>query len=265
MINNFMDKLVVVGDSFAALNAKWKDEDHFSYQVAECMGIPVDVLARGGSDSIYIHAQMKYAVESLGATHLIIWQTTPERFAFPFSANAPLKMGFELNSETCEGMYARVNGNVTANQFLSHQNPDERNYQYPDYDPVYVSDHANCIFLPGRNKISRQWRNAYGHYISQLFDDGLAHYVRKALCESMYNYCNFHKIKTVIVDKYYAFGGEEYRMDLLPSKHVTMLTDPTINFKLGQYYSDSSPNHMTLEGQKYLTKVIYDAMSSMKN
>lgn len=262
-----MDKLVVVGDSFAALNAEWKDEDHFSYQVAECMGIPVDVLARGGADSIYIHAQMKYAVESLGATHLIIWQTTPERFTFPFTSDAQTVL---TNTPSVGGLggetYARlVNGKVTANRFLTHQNPDERNYQYPDYDPEYLSDHANCIFLPGRNQISRQWRNAYGHYISQLFDDGLAHYVRKALCESMYNYCNFHKIKTVIVDKYYAFGGEEYRMDLLPCKHVTMLTDPTINFKLGEYYSDSSPNHMTLEGHKYITKVIYDAMSSMKN
>jgi len=235
--------LGVVGDSFTCINQHWTLEDHFSHQLGQHLDMPVSCLGRGGADMLYIHTQMKYAVEKLNVTHLVIWCTTPDRFTFPINTGEPNE---EWESEEF------INGDLTANKIINHTNLDEVPYVYDDYDPKFVSDHFSSIDL--RMEMTEEWKYAYRQYMIKLYDPAIMKYHKQVYLENMYYYCDKHNIKTVIVDMYPG------TIDVTDSQYVTYLDNMPVNLHLpgpeGQIDSAGSPNHMDKQGHINLSNYL---------
>lgn len=233
------EHLGVVGDSFTCINQHWKPEDHFSYQLAQHLNMPISCLGRGGADMLYIHTQMKYAIEQLDVTHLVIWCTSPDRFLFPIKGGNPYEDDYVPN------------GPLTANKVQNKPCMDEVPYEYSDYDPRFVSDHASAIDWRHTSGL-KQWREAYSKYILHLYDPAIQDYNKQIIIENMYYYCDKNKVKTVIVDMY---PGS---IDVKPSEFVTYLSNIPVN--LSPFDADGnncdSPNHMTKPGHTALAEYL---------
>ncbi|MDC1040347.1 hypothetical protein OAQ62_00980 [bacterium] len=230
--------LGVVGDSFTCIYDQWNLDDHFSYQLGQHLDMQVSCLGRGGADTVYIHTQMKYAVEKLGVTHLVIWCTTPDRFTFPVDTNP-------ADAES-------LNGDLTANKIINHTNYTETEYKYDDYDPKFVSDHYTSI--DNRMDMNETWKFAYQHYLINLYDPAIMKYHKQVYLENMYYYCERNKIKTVMVDMYPG------TIEVMPSEYVTYLNDIPVDLHLpgpkGQITSAGSPNHMDKPGHINLSNFL---------
>lgn len=235
--------LGVVGDSFTCINQHWTLEDHFSHQLGQHLDMPVSCLGRGGADMLYIHTQMKYAVEKLNVTHLVIWCTTPDRFTFPINTDEPNE---EWESEES------INGDLTANKIINHTNLDEVPYVYDDYDPKFVSDHFSSI--DWRMEMTEEWKYAYRQYMIKLYDPAIMKYHNQVYLENMYYYCERNKIKTVMVNMY------PETIEVMPSEYVTYLDNMPVDLHLpgskGQIDSAGSPNHMDKQGHINLSNYL---------
>lgn len=228
--------LGVVGDSFTCINQHWALEDHFSHQLGQHLDMPVTCLGRGGADMLYIHTQMKYAVEELNVTHLVIWCTSSDRFLFPIHNNPDVP-----------------NGPLTANKIQNEPCMDETPYEYSNYDPKFVSDHSSSIDWRHIEKHMTEWKDAYSKYLLHLYDPAIQDYNKQIIMENMYHYCDKNKVKTVIVNMY------DSPIDVKPSEYVTYLN--AIHTKLylpGDRGSipEESPNHMDKPGHINLSNYL---------
>ena len=214
--------LAVVGDSFATLDTRHKCWPKF---VSEGLNLELHNLARSGADSMYIHAQMKYAVEELNVTHMIVWQTHHERVLIPSNSdvNSPIKANNIINSS--------VEGGNESHQEL---------YKYPDYNPDYISDNIPSIidkYQRDLELVGIESSKAYGTWITYLQNEHISSYNKDVYVENMYYYLDYHKIKTVMVDLYKGQIEEYY--DLKDSDYVKII-DPS---KSGFFDWASDVNH----------------------
>ena len=85
--------LAVVGDSFASLDKRYT---LWPQQLAEKLNLKLHNLGRCGADTMYIHTQMKYAIEKLNASHIVVWQTHPDRVLIPRNSNISTPLTLSL-------------------------------------------------------------------------------------------------------------------------------------------------------------------------
>jgi len=245
--------LAVIGDSFASLDKRYT---LWPQQLAEKLNLKLHNLGKCGADTMYIHTQMKYAIEQLQASHIVVWQTHPDRVLIPkhstidtpLTANKVLNIPPEVNDLT---------------SMCRHEDC----YVYPDYQPSYISDNINTFLnrylVLGNDttnfygKISKETADAFANWTIHLQNSHINTYNKSVYVENMFYYLNQRKIKSVIVDIY-----SEY--DLPKSRYVTILNSDDINQEGlmrwasdPEYNPEESPiNHFPLEFQERVSNFI---------
>ena len=218
-------KLVVCGDSFASLNAHWPAESQWPMIMGEVLGCEAVTLGRGAGCNMYIHAQVKYAIEELHATHIMVWATSPNRYMFP-----------DTTIEETE---------FAANTIESHVNTDESNYVYENYIPKYLSHHAVEHHIDLR---SDRHKSAYDNFLLYLTDEQLDLSRSKMIIGDIARMCDYHKVKTLInlsnLDHWKTTEWLE-----ISNEYVQPLY--TIDVDMGPGH-DHSPNHIDLNCHRTL-------------
>ena len=219
---NISKQLVVCGDSFASINAHWPTESQWPSILGETLGCKSITLGRGASCNMYIHAQVKYAIEVLHADYIMVWPTSPNRYVFPLSGEETL--------------------DFTANNVASHNSPDEHNFEYNDYNPVYHSHHAEGHTF---KRVTAKHERAYNQWLLYLTNPSLDLYRSKMIIHDIARMCNFHKVKCLINLSQHDYWNEPKNTDWMEidSEYVVPLYGIPVD--LGDDDADS-PNHIDL-------------------
>ncbi len=242
--------LAVVGDSFASLDKRYT---LWPQQLAEKLNLKLHNLGRCGADTMYIHTQMKYAIEKLNASHIVVWQTHPDRVLIPRNSNisTPLTANKVINVPP------------ELNDLGLPLPKNEDYYVYPDYEPSYISDNINTLVQrysntnPHPGKISNETADAFASWTMHLQNSDINNYNKSVYVENMFYYLNERKIKSVMIDIY-----SEY--DLPKSDYVSVLNGDALNQEgLMSWGSDpeynpieSPTNHFPLEYQERVSDFI---------
>jgi len=212
-------KLVVCGDSFASINAHWPAESQWPLIMGEVLGCEAITLGRGAGCNMYIHAQVKYAIEVLHATHIMVWPTSPNRYMFP-----------DTTVEETD---------FAANTIESHFNTDESNYVYENYKPKYLSHHADGHHISMR---SERHENAYNNFLLYLTDEQLDLNRSKIIMGDIARMCDYHKVKTLInLNNFDYWKGMDWLE--ISNEYVQPLYSLDVDMGEGK---DESPNHIDL-------------------
>lgn len=212
-------KLVVCGDSFASINTHWPAVQQWPMIMGEVLGCEAITLGRGAGCNMYIHAQVKYAIEVLHATHIMVWATSPNRYMFPDTTIEETEFG--------------------ANTIESHINTDESNYVYENYIPKYLSHHAVGHHIDLR---SEQHKSAYDNFLLYLTDEQLDLSRSKMIIGDIARMCDYHKVKTLIN----LSNGDHWKSNdwlEISDEYVQPLYRIDIDMGEGK---DESPNHIDL-------------------
>lgn len=212
-------KLVVCGDSFASIDVRWPPEAQWPMIMGEVLGCEAITLGRGAGCNLYIHAQVKYAIEVLHATHIMVWTTSPNRYMFP-----------DTTVEETE---------FAANTIESHINTHESNYVYENYIPKYLSHHAQGHHIDLR---SERHKSAYDNFLLYLTDEQLDLSRSKMIIGDIARMCDYHKVKTLINLENGTHWREKNWLEI-SDEYVQPIYYLPVDMGEGK---DLSPNHIDL-------------------
>ena len=231
--------LAVCGDSFTSIDSRYESGIQWPYLLGQNLGMPTICFGRGGSDSVYIHSQVKYAIEHFSPDHMLVWCTSPDRFIFPLDSSKELG---DLSANKVKSHFGFYNKEGIFNHF-------EKNFVYDDYEELYGSDHVSSFCE--RNDVSDKFKQAFDMHITHLYAGGINQYIKKMSVEHIYFLCEHHKIKTVIVDTYQTFSTN-YNYNLPESDFVKIIS---LDVDIG---SDADmSNHIALEYHQSLADYLH--------
>jgi len=231
--------LAVCGDSFTSIDSRFESGIQWPYLLGQKLNTPTICFGRGGADSLYIHSQVKYAIDHFSPEYMLVWCTSPDRFMFPIDSSKELG---DLTANKVKSHFGFYNKQGVFTNF-------EKNFVYDDYEELYGSDHVSSF--SERNDVSDKFKQAFDMHLTHLYAGGINQYIKKMSVEHIYFLCDSLKIKTVIVDTYQT-NPTNYEYNLPQSNFVEIIS---LDFDIGSG-SDMS-NHISLENHQSLADYLY--------